>query len=118
MTESDPTRSSSPELKLILEMLRRAESPDAKASALLRLGAFHESQEDWNTAVDSYTKALAAGSNTPIVNYYGNNNLGYSLIQLGQLDEAEGYCAAAIKVDADRHNAHKNLSNVSAYGTE
>ena len=41
--------------------------------------------------------------------YFGNNNLGYSLIQLGRFDEAEDYCLAAIEVNGHRHNAHKNL---------
>ena len=41
--------------------------------------------------------------------YLLNNNLGYSLNQLGRHGEAESYCRAAIAIDAGRHNAHKNL---------
>ena len=38
-----------------------------------------------------------------------NNNLGYSLNQVGRHGEAEACCRAAIAIDAGRHNAHKNL---------
>jgi Flp pilus assembly protein TadD len=52
---------------------------------------------------------LACDPEDPAVKYFGNNNLGYSLIQLGRFDEAEDYCLAAIEVNGHRHNAHKNL---------
>ena len=56
--------------------------------------------------------ALAAEPQDRKVRYFSNNNLGYSLVQLGRFDEAEEYCEAAIGIDKDRHNAHKNLGLV------
>jgi tetratricopeptide (TPR) repeat protein len=112
MTESSPTRINSPELEGLLELVHETKNPVAKAIALMKLGSYDEKQEDWINAVDSYTKAVAAGSPDPFVNYYANNNLSFSLIKLGQFDDAEKYCSAAINIDADRHNAHKNLGLV------
>ena len=41
--------------------------------------------------------------------HFLNNNLGYSLNQIGRHGEAEAYTRAAIAIDPGRHNAHKNL---------
>jgi tetratricopeptide (TPR) repeat protein len=92
--------------------LDEAEGPDDRARAYLSLGLLGEKREDWNAAVGSYAKALAAGSLRADFNYFGNNNLGFSLIQLGRFDEAEDYCIAAMRIDPSRHNAHKNLGLV------
>jgi tetratricopeptide (TPR) repeat protein len=112
MTDSNPTRINSPERKELLKLVREVNNPVAKAFALVKLGSFDEKQEDWGNAVDSYTKAVAAGSPDPFVQYFAYNNLGYSLIQLGQFDEAEVYLLDAVDVDASRYNAHKNLGLV------
>ena len=87
--------------------------PDDAARAHLTLGCIHEHDADWAAAIESYRQVLAAEPQDPMLQYFGNNNLGYSLIQLGRFDEAEDYCVAAIAIDADRHNAHKNLGLVS-----
>ena len=96
----------------IERMLHDAEGPDDRAVAYMFLGVLGERREDWNHAVGSYARALAEGSQRNDIRYFGNNNLGYSLIQLGRFDEAGGYCLAAIELDAVRHNAHKNLGLV------
>lgn len=93
-------------------MLQNAEGPDDRAVAYMFLGVFGERREDWDRAIGYYAKALAEGSQRNDIHYFGNNNLGYSLIQLGRFDEAEEYCLAAIDFDAIRHNAHKNLGLV------
>jgi tetratricopeptide (TPR) repeat protein len=43
------------------------------------------------------------------VGYFLNNNLGYSLVQVGLFEEAEPYLRAAIEIDPKRLNAYKNL---------
>jgi Flp pilus assembly protein TadD len=91
------------------ELLARPCSSDDAARAHLTLGCVHEHEADWEAATASYRKVLACDPQDPIVKYFGNNNLGYSLIQLGRFDEAEDSCLAAIDVDAHRYNAHKNL---------
>ena len=94
------------------ELLAHPGSPDDAARAHLTLGCIHEHEADWLAAIESYRQVLANDPRDPALQYYGNNNLGYSLIQLGRFDEAEGYCVAAIDVDEHRHNAHKNLGLV------
>ncbi len=101
-----------PELARIERLLSEAEYPDDYAHAYLSLGILGERREDWNGAAYNYSKALAAGSRRIDFTYFGNNNLGYSLIQLSQFDVAEAFCLAAIDVEAARHNAHKNLGLV------
>jgi tetratricopeptide (TPR) repeat protein len=86
--------------------------PDAAARMHLTLGCVHEHEANWEAAIASYRQVLAYDPQDPAVNYFGNNNLAYSLIQMGCFDEAEDYCLAAIDVDVRRHNAHKNLGLV------
>ena len=101
-----------PELARFERMLHDAEGPDDRALAYLNIGIFGERKGEWDRAVGYYARALAEGSQRNDFRYFGNNNLGYSLIQLGRFDEAEGYCLAAIELDAFGHNAHKNLGLV------
>ena len=37
------------------------------------------------------------------------NNLSFVLAQLGRLDEAEGVCRQALKIDPNYESAHRNL---------
>ena len=94
------------------ELLARPCRPDEAARAHLTLGCVHEHELDWEAAIASYRQVLDCDPEDPAVKYFGNNNLGYSLIQLGRFDEAEDYCLAAIEVNGHRHNAHKNLGLV------
>jgi tetratricopeptide (TPR) repeat protein len=94
------------------KLLADPRGPEDRARAHLTLGCLHENEADWEAAIVSYREMLANDPQDPILQYYGNNNLGFSLIQLGRFDEAEDYCAAAIAVDEGRHNAHKNLGLV------
>jgi tetratricopeptide (TPR) repeat protein len=87
-------------------------TPDERAFGYLLLGGLGERRTDWGDAVHQYGKALAEGASDEKILYFGNNNLGYSLIQLERFDEAEPYCLTAIGIDPTRHNAHKNLGLV------
>jgi tetratricopeptide (TPR) repeat protein len=87
-------------------------TPDERAFGYLLLGGLGERRADWGDAVHQYGKVLAEGPSDEKILYFGNNNLGYSLIQLERFDEAEPYCLTAIGIDPNRHNAHKNLGLV------
>ena len=41
--------------------------------------------------------------------YLLHNNLGYCMNRLGRYAEGAEFCRKAIRIDPDRHNAHKNL---------
>ena len=83
--------------------------PESSARRWLARGCEQEHVQDWEGAVASYGNALAEDPQDPMVRYFANNNLGYSLNQLGRFDEAEGYCEAAIAINPVQYNAHKNL---------
>jgi tetratricopeptide (TPR) repeat protein len=85
------------------------EDHDAQASAFVARGCDHEHAQNWEAAIQSYNHALAADPRDPFIRYFANNNLGYSLIQVGRFDEAEEYCEAAIEINPAQYNAHKNL---------
>ena len=91
------------------QLLANPQGPDDQARAYVILGVISEHEQDWDAAVQNYSRALSAVPDHPHTRYYSNNNLAYSLIQLGRFDDAEDYCLAAIEIDGERHNAHKNL---------
>ena len=84
-------------------------SRDDRAGALVAEGCGHEGSQDWEAAVAAYQQAVELQPQHPLVRYFAHNNLGYSLLQLGRFDLAATHCEAAIFVDPQRHNAHKNL---------
>lgn len=93
-------------------MLADPQSPDDPAKAHLMIGCIHEREADWDSAVGRYLRVLEADPEDPRVRYFGHNNLAYSLVQLGRFDEAEPHCLAAIRINPDQYNAHKNLGLV------
>lgn len=82
---------------------------ESYARAWLAKGCEQERAFDWDGAIESYNHALSADPVDPLIRYFANNNLGYSLLQLGRFDEAEEYCEAAIRINPEQYNAHKNL---------
>jgi tetratricopeptide (TPR) repeat protein len=93
-------------------ILSNPREPDDIARAHLVLGALDEHRHDWEGAIAHYRAVLAQVPQDSDTRYFGNNNLGFSLIQLGRLDEAEPYCVTATEVKPRRHNAYKNLGLV------
>jgi len=89
--------------------LSSTDDPEKQAFYCLKLGALMEDLQDFESAARWYSRGHALEPLDPSVSYFLNNNLGYSLNQLGRFVEAEGYCRIAIEVDGARHNAHKNL---------
>ena len=93
-------------------LLQNPEKPDDIAWANLMLGCACEKETNFDVAVECYFKVVAAKPRDPRIRYFGNNNLGYSLVRLGRFDEAEGFCQAAIRINSEQYNAHKNLGLV------
>ncbi len=96
-----------------LRCLRRilAQIPDAerKAGCVLGFGQMMESIGDYKAAVAYYKEALTLEPVQTATWYFINNNLGFSLNQLGEFSEGEKYCRKAIQTDPNRPNALKNL---------
>lgn len=82
---------------------------DVHAAELLGMGCECEKAGRWEDAIAHYRDVLDLQPGHPAIRYFGHNNLGYCLIQLGRYAEAQLYCEAAILIDGRRHNAHKNL---------
>ncbi len=93
----------------IRRLLADPENPEDMAKGYLMLGVEAENRNDWEDAVEYYKQALSFDAKDPAVRYFGPNNLAWSLINLQRFEEAEEHCIAAIEVDQDRHNAHRNL---------
>ena len=68
-----------------------------------------ESACDYPAAVRYYRQALAMKPTNIVVNYFINNNLGFSLSASGDFAEGEIYCRKAIEIDPERPNGHMNL---------
>lgn len=84
-------------------------SPDEIAKHYLVEGVENERNEEWQEAVQCYLSVLSSSTQQAMYLYFGNNNLAYSLVQLGQFDQAESFCHAAIAINEQQQNAHKNL---------
>lgn len=82
---------------------------EGKAQIVLALGQMAEQANDYLLAVSFYREALSMKPATSWTWYFIQNNLGYSLNQLGRHDEAEIYCRRAIATHPEFPNAHKNL---------
>jgi tetratricopeptide (TPR) repeat protein len=95
--------------ELIEELMESVDDPERAASYWLALGQLAERREDFNAAISIYSRGLSMEPASPETWYLLNNNIGYSLIQMGRYEEAEVYCRAAIEIDRNRHNAYKNL---------
>ena len=87
-----------------------SDSSDAKAFCILSIGQTKEGQRDYEAALGWYRKAfsLEPGCDQEVW-YFLHNNLGYCLNHFDRHEEALKYCRAAISINPERHNAHKNL---------
>ena len=86
-----------------------AEDKESMAYDHLNKGVECERAGDWMGAIARYRQVVEFEPDHRGIRYFGHNNQAYALIQLGRFAEAEMHCEAAIAVDGDRHNAHKNL---------
>lgn len=82
---------------------------ERKAGCALALGATMEQRNDFRAAIRYYREAMALEPMRNDAWYWIHNNLGYSYNQVGQFDEGEKCCRAAIQIDSSRPNGYKNL---------
>ena len=82
---------------------------EKKAFYRLTAGRLAEQAGEFAVAASVYRDGLATPTPDAETLYFLNNNLGYSLVQLEEFAEAEGFCREAIAIGPMRHNAHKNL---------
>jgi tetratricopeptide (TPR) repeat protein len=81
---------------------------EGRAEIMLWFGQHMEKRADYHAAETYYRSALAMRSENPAVQYFANNNLGYSLNQLGRFEEAMPYLEEAVRIEPRRSNAFKN----------
>ena len=103
------TRQAAKRDQWIEEWLRLEPLPENRAACAVALGGAAEQAGDYAAAVTCYERALTLEPKDPLTAYFGRNNLGFSLNQLGRFVEAEARCRAALALDYQRPNAHKNL---------
>jgi tetratricopeptide (TPR) repeat protein len=75
----------------------------------LKHGALREQLGDYPGAVTFYRAALAHEPESRYVWYFIHNNLGFSLIQIGEPEEALPVLQHATEIDPTRANAFKNV---------
>jgi len=95
--------------RYLLLLMELTEDPEKLAFYWLTLGQLMEQIQDFEKAIDCYKQGFRMQPTTPRAWYFINNNLGYSLVQVGLFEEAEPYLRAAIEIDPKRQNAYKNL---------
>lgn len=91
------------------ELFKLLPDPESKAECVFTMGQAMEQVGDYRAAIRYYKEALILEPTGTFTWYFINNNLGFSLNQVGQLIEGEAYCRIAIQIDPTRPNAHKNL---------
>ena len=84
-------------------------SPREDAIYWLKRGSAMEGLQEFREAAEAYRKGAKIEHDDRKLNYFTRNNLGYSLVQLGEYIDAEQWCRKAIEIEWDQHNAHKNL---------
>jgi tetratricopeptide (TPR) repeat protein len=91
------------------KILTLEDKPGEKARCLLQMRQILENSGHYRNALNTYARAFDLPHEANDVWYFLNNNLAYCLNCDGLHEKAEGYCRAAIAIDSERHNAHKNL---------
>ena len=85
------------------------DDPGQRADACVNVGLHMERAGRFELAVWAYSSGVALEPTAPDLWYWLNNNLGFSLNQVGRHVEAEPCCRTAIRSQPHRYNAHKNL---------
>ena len=85
------------------------DSSNEKAFCLLSLGQMKEKQGEYESALGWYRKAFSMEPGDGEGWYLLRNNLGYCLNLFERHKEAIEHCRAAISIEPNRCNAHKNL---------
>jgi Flp pilus assembly protein TadD len=96
-------------LEILDALLGSAADLATRAEITLAMGQLMEGLGDFKAASATYSRGVTLEPIDPLVCYFLHNNLGYSLNQMGDHIAAERWCRAAIQIDPQRFNAHKNL---------
>jgi tetratricopeptide (TPR) repeat protein len=96
-------------LDCLRQILPKIPDAERRASCVLGFGQMMESIGDYKAAVSYYKEALPLEPVRTATWYFINNNLGFSLNQLGEFRDGEKYCRKAIEIDPNRPNGFKNL---------
>ncbi len=91
------------------QLITCTDDPEPLAQLYMTLGQFMENMNDFEAAILYYLHAKSLKPADKMTAYLVHNNLGYCFNLLGRHEEAEGYCRTAINIDAELHNAYKNL---------
>ena len=94
---------------LLNEIFQNVENGQRRADILFSFGGDMEKRGDYVTAVHFYRASRTAEPDNPIIRYFVNNNLGFSLNQLGRFDEAIPVLEEAVNISPYQSNAFKNL---------
>lgn len=99
------------EAKSIFQQIQRDnKDPEIIGSCHLAMGQLEEKRRDFESAAQHYRAGLAMKPPDGHAVYFFNNNLGYSLNQLGKPKEAIPYLKRAKEVSPHLPNAYKNLA--------
>lgn len=96
-------------MRYLEQLIALSNDPEEHAAYHLAIGTNMERIGDFPGAVKFYRHALGMEPCGREIWYFIYNNLGYSLNQMGQHDEAIPYLRHAIQIDPTYSNAHKNL---------
>lgn len=91
------------------EIIAATDDMEDKAACVLALGQTMEQGGNYDAAVKFYREAFALEPTRTSTWYFINNNLGFCLNTLGHPDEGETFCRAAMEINPDLPNGHKNL---------
>ena len=99
------------EAKPIFQQIQKDnKDPEIIGSCHLAMGQLEEKRRDFESAAQHYRDGLAMKPPDGHAAYFFNNNLGYSLNQLGKPKEAIPYLKRAKEVFPHLPNAYKNLA--------
>jgi len=96
-------------IECLTQLLRDNDDPEKRASCYTALGQTMEQMRDFAAACQYYRKARLHEPRSTRTWYYIHNNLGFSLNQLGEYEEALPFLHQAMKIAPYLPNAYKNI---------
>jgi tetratricopeptide (TPR) repeat protein len=108
-THLDMTRRPVLAARYLFQAMRKTKDIEKKARLALSIGILAEKISCFEIAVSYYRVVIELNPSHVGTIYLGQNNLGYSLNQLGLYEEGEIHCRNSIATAPRRPNGHKNL---------
>ncbi|MGD0276539.1 MAG: tetratricopeptide repeat protein [Syntrophales bacterium] len=93
----------------IVRLVSQSDDVEKNAYTCIQMGVDLERIKSYDNALLFYSCGLSLQPQSADIQYFLNNNMGYSLVMLERYKEAQGYCEDAITINPMRHNAFKNL---------